>query len=212
MKRPRVLLADDHRLLREAFTQLLAADCDVVGAVADGAAVATAARELRPDVVVLDVAMPLLNGLDAARRLQHDMPEVKIIFLTMSEDADVAEEALRIGASGYVLKNSAVSELRKAIREVFRGRSYVTPLAGAGPAAAPAPAPSPPQEDGELSDRRREVLRLLAQGFSMKQIARALQIKPRTVAFHKYSMMQEFGIGSSAELVQFAVRRGLVSI
>ena len=143
MKRPRVLLADDHRLLREAFAQLLAADCDVVGAVADGAALLAVVGDLRPDVVVLDVAMPLLNGLDAARRLKHDMPEVKIIFLTMSEDPDVAEEALRIGASGYLLKNSAASELHKAIREVCRGRTYVTPLAGVGAADARRPGGRP---------------------------------------------------------------------
>ncbi len=123
MKRPRVLLADDHRLLREAFTLLLSADCDVVGAAADGRALLAAAAELRPDVVVLDVAMPLLNGLDAARRLKQDMPEIKLIFLTVSEDADIAAEAFRVGASGYLIENSAASELRRAIRVVFRGRS-----------------------------------------------------------------------------------------
>jgi DNA-binding NarL/FixJ family response regulator len=212
MKRQRVLLADDHRLLREAFAHLLAADCDVVGAVADGLALLAAAAELRPDVVVLDVAMPLLNGLDAARRLRQEMPEIKLIFLTVSEDADVAAEALRIGASGYLLKNSAASELRRAIQEVFRGRSYVTPLASLGPVDAHVQGPCPPHANGELSARRREVLRLLVQGFSMKQIAKTLKIKPRTVAFHKYAMMEEFGIRSSAELVQFAVRRGIVSL
>ena len=212
MKRPRVLLADDHRLLREAFTQLLAADCDVVGAVADGRALLAAAAELRPDVVVLDVAMPLLNGLDAARRLKHDITEVKIVFLTMSEDPDVAAEAFRIGASGYLLKNSAASELHRAIREVCRGRIYVTPLAGVDAANAHAPPPGPQHADGELSGRQCEVLRLLVQGFSMKQIARALKITPRTVAFHKYSMMHEFRVASSAELVQFAVRRGVISL
>jgi DNA-binding NarL/FixJ family response regulator len=212
MKRPRVLLADDHRLLREAFTQLLAADCDVVGAVADGRALLAAVAELRPDVVVLDVAMPLLNGLDAARRLKLDMPEVKVIFLTMSEDADVAAEAFRIGASGYLLKNSAVSELLQAIQEVFQGRLYVTPLAAPGLVDARVHAPEPPNTHDALSGRQCEVLRLLAEGRTMKQIARVLKIKPRTVAYHKYSMMEELGIKSNAELVQFAVRRGLVSI
>ncbi len=206
------MLADDHRLLREAFTQLLTPDCDVVGAVADGCALLAAVAELRPDIVVLDVAMPLLNGLDAARRLREDMPEVKVLFLTMSEDADVAAEALRIGASGYLLKNSAASELRQAIREVFRGRSYVTPLVAAGLVDKPVHAPGLPHPDGELSERRREVLRLLVKGCSMKQIARILKITPRTVAFHKYGMMEELGIRSGAELLQFAVRRGLVSI
>jgi DNA-binding NarL/FixJ family response regulator len=211
MRRPRVLLADDHRLLREAFTLLLAADCEVVAAVADGRALLAAAAQLRPDIVVLDVAMPLLNGLDAARRLKQDMPEIKLIFLTVSEDADVAVEAFRIGASGYLLKNSAASELRRAIREVFRGRMYVTPLAGIEPADAH-PKGHEPQAHGELSERQCEVLRLLAEGLSMKEIARILKITPRTVAFHKYSMMEELGIKSSAELVQFAVRRGVISV
>jgi DNA-binding NarL/FixJ family response regulator len=212
MKRPRVLLADDHRMLREAFTQLLAAECDVVAAVADGRALLAMAPVLRPDIVVLDVAMPLLNGLDAARRLKQDMPEIKLIFLTVSEDADVAAEALRIGASGYLLKNSAASELRRAIREVFRGRTYVTPLAGVEPADARPADPGPPHAHGELSERQCEVLRLLVEGLSMKEIARILKITPRTVAFHKYSMMEELGIKSSAELVQFAVRRGVISV
>jgi DNA-binding NarL/FixJ family response regulator len=156
--------------------------------------------------------MPLLNGLDAARRLKQDMPGVKVIFLTMSEDADVAAEAFRIGASGYLLKNSAVSELLQAIQEVYQGRSYVTPLAARGLVDALVHAPKPPHSDGELSARQREILRLLVEGRTMKQIARVLKIKPRTVAFHKYGMMESLGIKSSAELVQFAVRRGLVSL
>ena len=133
MKRLRILLADDHRLLREAFAQLLEPDCDVVAAVADGRALLAAARELHPDIVVLDIAMPLLNGLDAARQLKGLMPEVKLIFLTVSEDPDLVAEAFRVGASGYLLKNSAASELFKAIEEVSQGRSYVTPLATQGP-------------------------------------------------------------------------------
>src|SRR6476619_4244832 len=132
MRRPRVLLADDHRLLREAFAQLLEPGCDVVGVVADGRAVLAAAPGLRPDVVVLDIAMPLLNGLDTARQLKRLMPEVGVIFLTVSEDPDVAAEAFRAGASGYLLKNSAAAELLRAIEEVFQGRSYVTPLATRG--------------------------------------------------------------------------------
>src|SRR5262249_25696657 len=132
MKRPRVLLADDHRLLREAFAQLLEPTCDVVGTVADGRALLTAAAESQPDIVVLDVAMPLLNGLNAARQLRRVMPDVKVIFLTVSEDPDVAAEAFRSGAAGFLLKNSAASELSLAIQEVFHGRSYVTPLATQG--------------------------------------------------------------------------------
>jgi DNA-binding NarL/FixJ family response regulator len=210
MRRPRVLLADDHRLLREAFAQLLAADCDVVGAVGDGRALLAAAPELRPDIVVLDIAMPLLNGLDAARQLRRAMPDVKVIFLTMSEDPDVAAEAIRIGASGYLLKNSAAAELLQAIREVSRGRSYVTPLATQGLVDTFLHEPGRPNKLGELSPRQREVLQLLAEGHTMKEIARALKITPRTVAFHKYSMMEEFGIKSSAELVQFAIKQRVV--
>jgi DNA-binding NarL/FixJ family response regulator len=212
MTRPRVLLADDHRLLREAFAQLLAPDCDVVGAVADGRALLAAAPELRPDIVVLDIAMPLLNGLDAARRLKHEMPEVKVIFLTVSEDPDLAAEAFRSGASGYLLKNSAASELFLAIQEVSQGRSYVTPLATRGLVENVLHPPEPGRKLAELSPRRREVLQLLAEGHTMKEIARILDITPRTVAFHKYGMMDELGIKSSAELVQYAVKQHLVSV
>lgn len=211
MARPRVLIADDHRLLREAFAQLLGAECEVVGAVADGRAVLAAAPGLRPDVVVLDVAMPLLNGLDAARQLKRLMPDVKVIFLTMSEDPDVAAEAFRAGASGYLLKNSAASELLQAIREVSRGRSYVTPLATRGLVDTLLHRPEPAGKPAELSPRQREVLQLLAEGHTMKEIARVLKITPRTVAFHKYSMMEQLGITSSAELVQFAVKQHLVA-
>jgi DNA-binding NarL/FixJ family response regulator len=211
MLRPRVLLADDHRLLREAFAQLLQPRCEVVGAVADGRALLDAAPRLRPDIVVLDIAMPLLNGLDAARLLRQKMPEVKVIFLTVSEDPDLAAEAFRAGASGFLLKNSAASELLQAIEEVFQGRSYVTPLATQGLVGSFVRAAEVGKKSGDLSQRQREVLQLLAEGRTMKEIARILKITARTVAFHKYSMMQELGIRTSAELVQFAVKQHLVS-
>jgi DNA-binding NarL/FixJ family response regulator len=212
MKRPRVLLADDHRLLREAFAQMLAPACEVVGAVADGRALLAVAPELRPDIVVLDIAMPLLNGLDAARQLKRVMPEVKVIFLTVSEDPDLAAEAFAAGASGYLLKNSAASELFQAIQEVLQGRSYVTPLATGGLVANFLHQPDPAKKTGELSQRQREVLQLLAEGHTMKEVARLLKITPRTVAFHKYAMMEELGIKSSAELVQFAIKQHIVSL
>jgi DNA-binding NarL/FixJ family response regulator len=212
MKRPRVLLADDHRLLREAFAQMLEPNCEVLGAVADGRALLAAAKELRPDVVVLDIAMPLLNGLDAARQLKRLMPEVKVIFLTVSEDPDLAAEAFRVGASGFLLKNSAASELFQAIQEVLQGRSYVTPQATQGLVSAFLDRPEPGKKSGELSPRQREVLQLLAEGHSMKEIGRILKITPRTVAFHKYSMMGQLGITSSAELVQFAIKQHVVTI
>ncbi|MFO0807630.1 MAG: response regulator transcription factor [Gemmataceae bacterium] len=212
MNRPRVLLADDHRLLREAFEQLLKPECDVVGTVGDGRAALAAARELQPDIVVLDIAMPLLNGLDAARQLKSEMPKIKVIFLTMSEDPDVAAEAFRTGASGYLLKNSAASELLQAIREVYRGRVYVTPLATQGLVETFLHEPEPANQPKILSPRQREVLQLLAEGHTMKEIARILNITPRTVAFHKYSMMEDLGIRSSAELVQFAIKQGVVTV
>jgi DNA-binding NarL/FixJ family response regulator len=212
MKRPRVLLADDHRLLREAFAQLLEPGSDVVGAVADGRALLAAASELHPDIVVLDIAMPLLNGLDAARQLKRVLPEVKVIFLTVSEDPDLASEAFRAGASGYLLKNSAASELLQAIQEVAQGRSYVTPLAAGGLVANFVQQVDSTRKAGELSPRQREVLQLLAEGHTMKEIARILKITPRTVAFHKYAIMEEIGAKSSAELVQFAIKQHLVSV
>jgi DNA-binding NarL/FixJ family response regulator len=211
MTRPRVLLADDHRLLREAFTRLLEPTCDVVGAVADGRALLAVAPDLRPDIAVIDIAMPLLNGLDAARQLKRAMPKVKVIFLTMSEDPDVAAEAFRVGASGYLLKNSAASELLQAIQEVSRGHSYITPLATRGLVETLLDRTEASTKPVELSPRQREVLQLLAEGHTMKEIARTLKITPRTVAFHKYSMMEQLGITSSAELVQFAVKQHLVS-
>jgi len=211
MKRPRVLLADDHRLLRDAFTRLLEPDCDVVGAVADGRAAVTAALDLRPDIVVLDIAMPVLNGLDAARQLRRAMPDVKIIFLTMNEDSDVAAEAFRVGAVGYLLKNSAASELLQAISEVSQGRSYVTPLATRGLVGSLLHGTAPEKPADKLSPRQREVLRLLADGYSMKEIAGELKITARTVAFHKYSLMEDLGIRSTAELIQFAVKEQIVS-
>ena len=212
MRRPRILLADDHRLLREAFTQLLEPGCDVVGTVADGRALLVAAPELQPDIVVLDIAMPLLNGLDAARQLKRLMPQVKIIFLTVSEDADLMAEAFRAGASGYLLENSAASELFQAIQDVFQGRSFVTPLATQGLVETFLDPCPPGKTTGPLSLRQREVLQLLAEGRTMKEIGKILKITPRTVAFHKYSMMEELGIKSNAELVQFAIKQHVVAV
>jgi DNA-binding NarL/FixJ family response regulator len=212
MKRPRVLLADDHRLLREAFARLLEPACEVVGAVADGRALLAAAPELSPDVVVLDVAMPLLNGLDAARQLKRGMPEVKVIFLTVNEDPDLAAEAFRAGASAYLLKNSAATELFQAIQEVLQGGVYVTPVATRGLVETVIRPHEAAAKANELTQRQREVLRLLAEGRTMKEVARILAITPRTVAFHKYGMMEQLGIKSSAELIQFAVKHRLVCV
>jgi DNA-binding NarL/FixJ family response regulator len=209
MSRPRVLLADDHTLVLGAIERLLTPDCEVIGVVADGRALVEAVERVKPEVVVLDIAMPLLNGLDAGRQVKKVRPSTKLVYLTMHEDADLAAEAFRAGASAYLLKRSAASELLLAIREVMNGRSYTTPLITEGMLASfvnnggRAPAL-------ELTVRQREVLQLLAEGLSMKQAAARLNVTPRTVAFHKYRMMQQLQIRSSAELVQYAVRQHLV--
>jgi len=209
MPRPRVLLADDHALLLAAFEKLLADHCEVVGVVSDGRALVDAAERLRPDVIVLDIAMPLLNGLDAGRQIKQKLREVRLVFLTMNEDPALAAEAFRAGASAYLLKRSAASELRTALDEVMRGRSYVTPLVTGGMVEALLDHGKGPQPV-ELTPRQREVLQLLAEGRSMKEVATVLNLTPRTVAFHKYEMMKQLGITSTAELIQYAVRQHIV--
>ncbi len=209
MRRARVLLAEDHTLLLDAFAKLLEPHCDVVGTAGDGRELLEAAKRLEPDVVVADISMPLLNGLEAGRRLKEILPDTKLVFVTVNEDPDLAAEALRMGASAYVLKKSATSELFHAIREVLAGRSYVTPLVA--PDGLDGIRERKPRRAAELTPRQREVLQLLAEGKSMKRVADILNVTPRTVAFHKYRMMGELGFGSTAELVQFAVREGIVS-
>ena len=210
MKTPRIVIADDHRMLREAFAQLLEPCCQVVGQAGDGRELVALAKTLHPDVIVLDIGMPLLNGLDAARQIKSFLPEVRLVFLTVSEDPDLAVEAFRLGATGYLLKNSAASELLKAVEEAMQERSYVTPLAAKGLVEACLHPHADAKKD-KLSPRQREVLQLLAEGHTMKEIARILSITPRTVAFHKYAMMKELGISSSAELVRYAINEHLVS-
>jgi DNA-binding NarL/FixJ family response regulator len=205
---PRVLLADDHALLLGAFEKLLAEECEVVGLVSDGRALVAAAEKLQPDVIVLDISMPLLNGLEAGRQIKQKQRNVKLIFLTMNEDTDLAAEAFRSGASGYVLKRSAASELTLAIREVVQGRSYITPLITEGLVGSLMHRDDKPSP--ELTPRQREVLQLLAEGRSMKEVASVLNLTPRTVAFHKYRMMEQLKIKSTAELVQYAVKNHIV--
>jgi len=210
MNRPRVMLADDHRLLREAFAALLEPWCEVVGTVSDGSELLASAAALKPDVVVLEISLPRLNGLDAGRRLKLLMPQVKLIYLTAIEDPETVTEAFRAGASGFLLKNSAGSELLQAIREVTAGRVYVTTLATQGTVALRPYAPGLRKRNPGLSPRRREVPQLLAEGHSMKQVARILKLTPRTVAYHKYGMMEELGLRTSAKLIRYAVERRLV--
>src|SRR4249919_2261611 len=209
MKGPRVLLADDHALLLGAFDKLLAEECEVVGQVLDGRALVTAAEQLKPDVIVLDVSMPLLNGLDAGRQIKQKLRQVKLIYLTMNEDADIAAEAFRLGASGYLLKRSAASELLTAIREVMQGRSYITPLVTEDLVGALLNVDQR-SASHTLTPRQREVLQLLAEGRSMKEVAAVLNVTPRTVAFHKYRMMEQLKVKSTAELVQYAVKQHIV--
>ncbi len=208
--RCRVLLADDHTLLLEAFEKLLEHDYTVVGTVSDGRALLSAAAELMPEVIMLDIAMPLLNGLDAARKLKKTMPKVKLIFLTMNEDPNVANEAFRAGASGYLLKTSALSELSKAIQEALCGRVYVTPLIAQGMEDPFIWQPVDNWGIPQLTPRQREVLQLLAEGRSMKEAAKILNVAPRRVAFHKYRMMKEFNLKNNADLIRFAFREHLV--
>ena len=209
MAKPRVIIADDHTLLVEAFEKLLAPECDVVAKVADGRALVAAARKLRPDVVVLDLTMPLLNGLDAARQIREFDKSVRLVFVTMNEDPDLAAEAFRAGGAAYLLKRSAGSELLTAIREAMKRRSYVTPLVTEAMLGslmeAKTEAPS-----RHLTARQREVLQLLAEGKSMKEVASILNVTPRTVAFHKYRMMEQLRIKTNAELIQYAIRQHVI--
>ncbi|HEX7213950.1 MAG TPA: response regulator transcription factor [Methylomirabilota bacterium] len=209
-RRARILLADDHTLVSEALVRLLEPRFEVVGTVADGQALLKAARDTKPDVVVVDVSMPILNGLDAARHLREEMPACRLIFLTMTHDVDLAREAMRIGASAYLLKTSAGWELLEAIDSALRGRTYVTAALRRAIDRRPA-ARTPRASSSELTARQREVLQLLAQGNSMKQAAAVLGLTPRTVAFHKYQMMGKLRLASNAELVQFAIRHGVIT-
>jgi len=211
MKRTRIILADDHTLLSDTIKNLLEPEFEVVAMFADGHLLVEAAPELQPDVIVLDIGMPVMNGLNAGQRLKQVLPKLKLVYLTMNQDPELAAEAFRSGASAYLLKTSAASELLHAIREVLRGRSYITPLMTqdmVGSFIQNFKHRPPPHE---LTLRQREVLQLLAEGRSMKEIAYTLKITARTVAFHKYTMMEQLQIKSSAELIQFAIRHSIVA-
>ena len=211
MKRIRILLADDHTMICAGFQKLLEPHYEVVGSVADGRALLKAADELKPDVVLLDVAMPLLNGLDAARALKKTMPHVKLIFLTMNPDSDIAAEAFRAGASAYLLKNSQASELLQAVHNVVRGLSYVTPQISRAMEESFIRDPRAANRPRELTGRQREVLQMLAEGRSMKEIAYVLQITHRTVRFHKSRIMEELALTTTSELVQYAIKHAIIS-
>lgn len=209
MAKPRVILADDHTMLVEAFEKLLSPECEIVAKVADGRALVAAVQTHHPDVVVLDVAMPLLNGLDAARQIKQIDRSVRLVFVTMNEDPDLAAEAFRAGGAAYLLKRSAGSELLTAIREAMKHRSYVTPLVTEGMLGALMHS-TPDAGARQLTSRQREVLQLLAEGKSMKEVGSILNVTPRTVAFHKYRMMEQLKIKTNAELIQYAIRHNLI--
>jgi DNA-binding NarL/FixJ family response regulator len=210
MKLPRVILADDHKILLEAFRKLLEPQYEIVATVSDGRALLTAAATLKPDVILLDIGMPLLNGLEAARQLKTKLPTVRLIFLTMQEDPELAVEAMRAGASGYLLKTSASSELLHAMREALKGKTYVTPRISQGMEKSFIRDPRGRQKAKSLTPRQCEVVQLLAEGKSMKEIADVLHVTPRTVAFHKYKTMEELALNSTAELIQFAIKNHIV--
>jgi DNA-binding NarL/FixJ family response regulator len=210
MKLPRVILADDHKILVEAFRKLLEPHYEVVGTVSDGRALLNVAATLKPDVILLDIGMPLLNGLEAARQLKNKLPAVRLIFLTMQEDPELAVEAMRAGASGYLLKTSASSELLHAIQEALKGKTYVTPRISQGMEQSFIRDPRGRQKAKSLTPRQCEVVQLLAEGKSMKEIADVLHVTPRTVAFHKYKTMEELALKSTAELIQFAIKNHIV--
>ena len=209
MAKPRLLLADDHNLVVEAFTKLLEPDFEIVGIAADGRSLLKKAPELKPDVVILDLGMPLLNGMDAGRELKKLLPQTKIVVLTMSEDFDLATEALRHWASAYLLKKSAASELVKAIREVLKGGTYVTPRVAQRMLENFIRDPRSDREK-TLTPRQREVLQLLAEGRSMQEAAAELQLTRRTIAFHKYRIMQEYGLRTNVDFLRFAMKQQVV--
>lgn len=211
MKRPRVVLADDHTLILEALKNLLESEFDVVGIFGDGRTLIEGAPALNPNVIVLDIGMPGMNGLNAGQRLKQEMPLVKLVYLTMNHDPDMAGEAFRLGASAYLLKNSAATELQNAIREVVRGGFYVTPLMTKGMVGSFVQNFKQRKSTCSLTLRQKEVLQLLAEGRSMKEVAFELNVSPRTVAFHKYTMMEHLKIRSNAELIEYAMRSSIVA-
>jgi DNA-binding NarL/FixJ family response regulator len=210
LAKARILLADDHTLVAEAFKRLLEPECEVVGTVGDGRALLRLAPQLKPDLVLVDLNMPLLNGLDASEQLKQILPKIKIIVLTMNEDPEIAAETMDKWASGYLLKKSAGSELLKAVRDVLRGGKYITPALQE--AIADIAARDARSETARtLTPRQREVLQLLAEGHTMKETAAILNVATRTVAFHKYRIMQDFGLENNSELLRFAMKQKLVN-
>ena len=211
MTKPSILIADDHTLIVEAFRKLLEPQYDVVATVPDGRALLDVASKMRPDVIVVDIGMPLLNGLAAGQQLKKIMPRVKLVYVTMNEDPDVAAEAVEAGASVYLLKSSAASELLKGIHEALKGGSYITPRVRRAMDDSFIRSPIRRAVPKKLTARQTEVLQLLAEGRSMKEVAAVLDLTPRTVAFHKYRIMEVIGARSNAELIQYAFKNHIAA-
>jgi DNA-binding NarL/FixJ family response regulator len=206
----RLLIADDHTLLAEACKNLLEPEFQVVAVVNNGRELLRVAEGLKPDVAVLDIAMPQLNGLDAGEQLRRMLPSCKLVFMTMNMEPDVAAEAFRRGASGYVVKSSTAGELVTAIRRALRSESYLSPLITKDTVDFLLRGGTSFSEEKRLTPRQSEILQLLAEGMSMKQIAGALNVKPGTVAFHKYNLMRTLGVKSNAGLLQYAIKHHLI--
>jgi len=208
----KVLLADDHVIVAEGIKSLLQSEFDLVGTVADGRALLEAAKRLKPNVIVADISMPLLNGIDALRLMKKDGQPAKVVFLTMHSEAQLAAEAFRAGASGYLLKQAAGEELIGAIREIVKGRSYVTPLIAQDVLSLLMDTNGSVDTAVDLTPRQREVLQLIAEGRTMKEVGTILNISTRTVESHKYEIMHLIGAKTTAELIQYAIRMGVVQI
>jgi DNA-binding NarL/FixJ family response regulator len=212
MKKPRVLLADDHTLVLDGFRKLLEEHCEIVGGVEDGRALIDAAERLEPDLMIADISMPHLNGIDAARQLRKRAPKAKLIFVTMHADPAYVSEAFKAGASGYLLKRSAGSELIQAIHAVMQGHFYLTPLITKHVLESVLTGSSPPQIDRpQLTSRQRQVLQLVAEGRTVKEIAGALNVSPKTVEFHKTQIMDHLDLHTTADLTKYALSHGLIS-
>ncbi len=213
MRRTKVLLADDHKIVLDGLKSLLEPEFDLIGMVEDGRTLVSLVEKLHPDVIVVDISMPLLNGIEAVRQIKKLDPRVKVVFLTMHPDVTYAVRAFEAGASGYVLKHSASSELLTAIQEAIKGRTYVTPMiAGELVQAYKGGTYRQVEEEQQLTPRQREILQLLVEGRSAKEIASVLNISSRTVEFHKYNLMAKLNLKSVSALIQFAIKHGFSSL
>ena len=209
--KPRVLMADDHSIFLAGVRKLIEDQCEVVGTVEDGRALLEAAERLKPELILLDISMPLLNGLEAARHLRKTLPEAKLLFLTMHASSRYATEVFKVGAHGFLLKQSAASELPQAIDSVLKGKHYLTPSIAKpmiDQALRAKEAPNVKRDEKQLTPRQREILQLIGEGKSTKEIATLLNLSVKTIQFHKSCLMQELDIHTTAELIRYAIMQG----